>query len=250
MNVIVNGLMTNYLKAGRGKPIVMLHGWADSAKTFAGMVEKLKPDYEIYALDLPGFGGTQAPAEAWDLNQYADFVNAWMNKLRLQPYALTGHSYGGAVAIMVASQNSSFKRLVLLASAGVRDKKRGRKLVMKTAAKVAKTPLYLLPEAKRRRVKQKLYGSIGSDIMLLPHMEATYRKMISQDVRQAARQIKLPTLLIYGANDGETPPVDGRLLHQAIAGSSLEIVDGGHFIHQEKADAVASLMLKFLKARS
>lgn len=248
MNVIVNGLMTNYHRAGHGKQLVLLHGWADSAKTYARLSEILKADYEVLMLDLPGFGGSQAPPQAWGLEQYADFVEAWLKKLNLKPYAMIGHSYGGAVAIIYASQAPQISKLILLASAGLRDKNRGRKMIYKLAAKTAKLPLYVLPEPKRRRVKQKLYGSIGSDLMLLPHMEQTYRKMINQDVRAAAGRINLPVLLIYGADDKLTPPSDGRLISQAIKHSQLEIVSGaGHFLHQEQVAEVGSLMADFLK---
>src|SRR5580692_991804 len=99
MNVVVDGLMTNYQKAGQGKKLVFLHGWGDSSKTFAKLIQQLGPKYEVLSLDLPGFGGTETPGEAWTLDHYADFVADFLAKLGGKDvYGLIGHSFGGAVA--------------------------------------------------------------------------------------------------------------------------------------------------------
>src|SRR5581483_4025048 len=98
MNVIVDDLMASYHKTGAGKPLVLLHGWGDSSKTFAALASELKDKYELYSLDLPGFGGSQAPPQAWGLDDYASFLESWLNKLAIKPYAVVGHSFGAAVA--------------------------------------------------------------------------------------------------------------------------------------------------------
>jgi pimeloyl-ACP methyl ester carboxylesterase len=247
MNVVVNGLMSNYQKVGNGKAIVFLHGWADSAKSFSDLIAGLQDKFEIYALDLPGFGGTQMPPRAWGLDDYADFLNAWLNKLQVEPFGMVGHSYGGAVAITAVSQGLPVNKLILLASAGIRGKRPLRKKLMTAGAKAAKVPLLVLPADKRRRIKKKLYGSIGSDLMLVPHMEQTFRRIISEDVRTKAAKIDVPTLLIYGSKDKQTPPSDGHILNRSIKGSRLEIIGGGHFLHQEQAAKIAGLIKNFLE---
>ncbi|HLG90763.1 MAG TPA: alpha/beta hydrolase, partial [Candidatus Saccharimonadales bacterium] len=100
MNVVVNGLMTNYQKVGSGKIILCLPGWGDTITTFDKLIDELKEKYTVLALDLPGFGGTQAPSKAWSLEDYADFTDAWLKKIKAgKTYAIVGHSYGGATAI-------------------------------------------------------------------------------------------------------------------------------------------------------
>lgn len=248
MNVVVNGLMTSYQKAGKGKTLVFLPGWGDNKATFSGLIGLLKENYEIYALDLPGFGGSQIPQEIWGLQDYADFVRDWIVKLKIKPVALVGHSYGGAVAIVLASQ-SDIPELILLGSAGIRGKNRLRKKALSAAAKAGKVPLYLLPAPSRRRVKEKLYHRLGSDLMLLPHMEQTFRKIINEDVRARAARVNARTLLIYGSGDTSTPVSDGRLLAGLISGSKLEVIEAGHFLHQEQPEQVAGLMRGFLEGQ-
>lgn len=251
MNVVVNGLMANYQKLGKGgKTIVFLHGWGDTSKTFAKLIEKLQDSYIILALDLPGFGGTQPPESAWGLEDYAEFVRDWLKKINASDVeAIVGHSYGGSIAIVgLGSGQLKASKLVLIASAGIRGKNKLRKNLLKAAAKIGKLPLYLLPDKKRRNIKSKFYGSIGSDVALLPHMELTFKRMIGHDVRQAAAKIKQPTLIIYGSKDKDTPLSDGIIFSQVIKSSRLEIIEGaGHFVHQEQDAEVSSLVIDFLK---
>jgi pimeloyl-ACP methyl ester carboxylesterase len=248
MNVVVDGLMTNFLKAGKGKTIIMLHGWGDDSRTFLPLIEKLKQSYEIYALDLPGFGGTQAPPEAWGLNDYADFLEAWLAKLGLQPFVLIGHSNGGAVAVVTAGKRKVSDKLILLASSGVRNKRPLRKKIIKAGAKAGKIPLLVLPAKKRQSVKAKLYEAAGSEAMLIPHMQETFRKIVATDIRPMANQVSVPTLLVYGSSDKQTPTSDGHMLTRSIKGSRMEIIKAGHFLHQEEPDKVARLIKEFLSS--
>jgi len=248
MNVVVNGLMTSYQRVGEGPVVVCLPGWGDTGASFSRLAEKLQTKYTILSLDLPGFGGTQAPPNGWGLKDYANFVSEWLKKLDVKnAHAVIGHSYGGAVAIYgLGDKDFAADKLILLASAGIRNKRSARKKILKVAAKVAKGPFYLLPSHKRRKLRNKFYGAIGSDLTLLPHMELTFKRIIGEDVQTKAKELKLPTLLIYGNKDKDTPIADGRKLAVAIPNARLDIIDGGHFLHQEQADEAANLILEFL----
>ncbi len=252
MNVVVGGLMTHYLKTGSGKKVlVLLHGWGDSAQSFAKLAAEFE-GYTVYALDLPGFGQTQRPREAWELKDYAGFVADWLEKAGIDSYSLAGHSFGGAVVIKgVAEGQLTPDKLILLASAGIRNKRPLRLKTLQAGAKVAKIPLYILPPSKARKIKTKLYRRIGSDVLLIPAMRQTFAKTVREDLRQTAGRISIPTLLIYADRDRETPISDGLELQAAIKGSSLEIVrSSGHFLHQDRPQQVAELMQRFLKVEA
>ena len=249
MNVVVNGLMTNYQKTGNGKrTIVMLPGWGDTSKSFAQLADELRSVYTVLAIDLPGFGGTQAPESAWGLEDYAEFVSLWLKKIGVaRVYAFVGHSHGGATAIYgIGERILRSDKLILLASAGVRNQKNIQTRLLWAGAKTAKLPLKLLPPASRQKIRAGFYKSAGSDILLLPHMEQTFRKIISQDVQLSAAKIKIPTLLIYGSKDKATPIKYGHILNRSIRGSRLELTSAGHFVHQDEASKVASLIKNFL----
>lgn len=248
MNVVVNGLMTSYQKIGNGKVIILLHGWGDSSVTFSSLTGQLQNKYTIYTLDLPGFGGTEPPYRAWGISDYAKFIAEWLKKIDVKDVeALVGHSYGGACAISgVGDEILKPNKLILLSSSGIRDVYKVRRLALKSAAKLVKVPLEMLPDGLRARLKKKAYTAIGSDAMLLPHMQQTFRRLINEDLQSVAKKISVPTLLIYGTKDQDTPIKYGRLFHEAINNSRLEIIESGHFLHQEQPEKVAKLVKDFL----
>ncbi len=249
MNVVVNGLMTNYQKIGNGKTVVFLHGWGDSAKTFEALINILPKKYEILTLDLPGFGGSQLPEQAWGLENYADFVAAWLKKIGVSKVnTIVAHSNGGSIAIKGLSNGKiEADKLVLIASAGVRNKQKARKQLLKIAAKGGKAATFFLPPTAKKRIRGRFYKTIGSDATLLPQLEETFRKVVSEDVQADAAKLKLPTLLIYGDSDKKTPLGHGKLLAGAIVNSQLvPIADAGHFAHQEQPQQIAELIEDFI----
>ena len=249
MNVVVNGLMTNYSKVGKERVVVCLPGWGDSTTAFDKLANVLKETYTVLSLDLPGFGGSQAPSQAWSLEDYANFTRDWLKKINVgKVYAIVSHSYGGSIAIAgIGDSKLDCERLVLLASAGVRDNKVLKRKTVELATKIAKYPTLVLPRHYRRKLRHKVYESVGSDMLLLPRMEQTFKMIIREDVRPRARLINVPTLLIYGSKDDQTPVSYGRLLTAAIAGSNLEIIQGaGHFLLSDSAEQVSKLVKEFL----
>lgn len=156
-NVVVNGLLTKYLSEGKGKTILLLHGWGDDSRTYRVVQRSLSQNYHTVAVDLPGFGSTDAPKEAWNLDLYGDFVGHFIKKLGLKVYALVGHSNGGAIAIRaVANGDVHVEKLILLSSAGIRDVYKGKKRVLRIAAKLGKVVVAPLPKEPKSAEKISL----------------------------------------------------------------------------------------------
>lgn len=249
MQVVVDSLLTNYSKTGSGKiQVLLLHGWGDTAKTFQALEKDLAKGFTMTALDLPGFGSTQIPERVWGLDDYATFVQAFADKLRLQPSLVIAHSNGAAVAIKAVADNKlAPKKLVLLGAAGIRDKQKVRKLGLKVVAKTGKVATFWLPKRHKKKLQEKLYGAAGSDMLQVPHLQETFKKTVKEDVQQQAATITIPTLLIYGENDRATPPAYGELYHRLIPHSTFKLVKGAeHFVHQDEPDQVARLIKEFM----
>lgn len=251
MQVIVENLLTHYEQSGdSGQQMLLLHGWADKLETYDLLVSELGTDYRITRLDLPGFGSTEAPKQSWGVSEYADFVGSFLDKMSLKPDVVIGHSNGGAVAIVAVANNVIRpKHLVLLASAGIRNRQTMQKFIWKAVAKLGKVLTFWLPKKHKEALQKKLYGTIGSDMLVAPHLRETFKKTVAEDITSHAEKLDVPTLLVYGDQDKATP-VDsvGELLHQAIAGSVLEVVPGAdHFVHQQKSEQVANLIQEFIK---
>ncbi|HMS23850.1 MAG TPA: alpha/beta hydrolase [Candidatus Saccharibacteria bacterium] len=251
MQIVVNGLLTNYQQSGKSGPtIVLLHGWADSQKTFDLLVNRLSSENEVITLDLPGFGQTEAPKTVWGLSDYCKFISDFLNKINVTTVdLLLGHSNGGALAIkLVASGDIVPKKLVLLSSAGIRDREKVKKLGLKVVAKSGKIATFWLPKSSKQKLQKKLYGTIGSDMLVAPELKETFKKTVSEDIQSDAKKLKLPTMIIYGDQDKATPVVYGEVFNRLIDGSSLKVIHGAsHFVHQDRPDEVIGLIEGFLK---
>jgi pimeloyl-ACP methyl ester carboxylesterase len=250
VNIVVDNLLTNYKLAGKGRLVLLLHGWGDSSAGVAKLQEDLSAGYQVLALDLPGFGGTQAPAAAWDLDDYSRFVAGALEKLELkQPYAVIGHSNGGALAVRAVSMGVlKPRKLVLLAASGVRTNSQAKRPFLKIVAKTGNAATLWMPERYRRGLRKSLYGAAGSDMLVAPHLQDTFKKTVRQDVQGDAAAIDTPTLLIYAAEDKAIPLADGRQYRDLIRGSRLEVIpEAGHFLHTDQPEKVAALIREFLK---
>lgn len=250
MQIVVDNLLTNYTLAGKGRLVLLLHGWGDSLKGMTGLQDELSDDYQVLAVDLPGFGGTQAPKEVWDLDNYAKFLEALLTKLTLsQPYAVIGHSNGGALAIRAVSLRSlQPQKLVLLAASGVRTNNKLKRFVLKIIAKAGNIATIGLPERYRQALRKSLYGAAGSDLFVTPHLQDTFKKTVRQDVQGDAAAIEVPTLLIYAADDDAIPVADGRQYHSLMNNSRLEIVEqASHYVYRDQPEQVGRLVKDFLK---
>jgi pimeloyl-ACP methyl ester carboxylesterase len=250
VNVIVDQLLVNYRLTGKGRLILMLHGWGDSAKGLQGLEKSLIDNYQVLNIDLPGFGGSQAPNEPWNLDNYSFFLESLINKLELpQPYGVIGHSNGASIALRAVSLGKlEPKKLVLLAAAGLREGNGLRRFLLMLLAKIGNLATVWLPERYRRSLRSSLYNAAGSDMLVAPELQETFKRTVRQDVKSDAENIKLPTLLIYARNDQATPLENGELYHSLIKDSRLEVIDdAGHFVHLDQPEKVANIVKEFLK---
>jgi len=248
MQVVVDSLLTHYEVQGTGKVVLLLHGWGDSFKGLVGLQRELAKEYRVIALDLPGFGSTEAPKQTWGLAEYALFVAHFLAKVdEKKLYLLAGHSNGGAIAIRgLAKGTLQADKLVLLASAGIRGEYKGRVRALRIVAKTGKALTLPLPKGVKQRLRKKAYSTIGSDMLVAEHLQETFKKVVTDDVRDDATNITIPTLLIYGENDTATPVAFGELLHEAIDGSTLEVLPGaGHFVHLDRTSDVVKAIREF-----
>lgn len=250
MNIVVNDLLVHYELSGKGKVVLLLHGWGDTAAGLSDLQIALSRKYQVLSLDLPGFGRSQPPPAVWDLDNYAGFVANVLAKLGLkQLFAVVGHSNGGALAIRaIATGSLQPKKLILVAASGIRTGASLKRLILKVIAKTGNIATLWMPERYRRGLRQSLYGAAGSDMLIVPQLQETFKKTVRQDVQSDAAKLALPTLLIFAEDDQAVPLSDGQKYHQLIAGSQLEVIsNAGHFVHLDQSEKVTKLIEGFLK---
>ncbi len=248
MKIIIQNLATEYQDEGVGPVMLFLHGWQDSLRTFDSLVPLLS-SVRIIRLDLPGFGGTEASKEDWDVGHYVKFVADFIQKLDIQVDVLVGHSFGGRIIIKgLATKQLQANRAILIASAGVSKNKKLRNIILKIIAKAGGAIAYLPPLSFwREKIRGKIYSKFSGDYMNSGLLKGTFLKIISEDLSSSAENVDCPVLLIWGADDIDTPPADGKLLSKLISGSELKVInDADHMVHHEKPQEVAQLIREFL----
>jgi pimeloyl-ACP methyl ester carboxylesterase len=249
MQAVVNGLLTHYQQTGTGQTVLLLHGWGDNSQGLAALQKDLSRQYSVVSVDLPGFGASQPPQTGWNLDDYAEFTQAFLDKIGCNDvYAVIGHSNGGALAIRaVALKRLKAKKLVLLAASGIRTSQKTKRVVLKVIAKVGNLATLWLPERYRQGLRKSLYGVAGSDALVVPAMKETFRRTVRQDVQRDAAQLTIPTLLVYAENDRAVPLQDGETYQKLIKNSKLvTVADAAHFVHIDQPDQVATAVKDFL----
>ncbi len=248
MQVVVDSLMTQYTRLGKGKSILIIPGWANDSKVWHSFQLQAARHYDVTVIDLPGFGGTQTPPTAWGLSEYGAFIKAFLNKINLRPQVIIGHSNGGAIAIRsLASNELQANQLVLIGSAGIRTSYKGRTKVLRLLTKSGKLLTLPLPTKTKKRIRRKVYSTIGSDMLVAEHLQASFKKIVEDDVQSDAAKLSLPTLLLYGEKDDQTPVSYGRQFHELINGSVFEIITGGgHLLQLDQPEEVIQRIEEFI----
>lgn len=96
------GLRIHYLKEGSGPPLLLLHGWPQTAMMWRHQIECLKQHFTVYAPDNRGFGLTDKPAIRITRDLLAKDVVAFMDALDIRQAAVAGHDWGGMIAFKLA----------------------------------------------------------------------------------------------------------------------------------------------------
>lgn len=112
---VVGGVKLQYLVAGRGPTVLLLHGYAETSRMWRPLFPRLTPNFTVIAPDLPGIGGSAIPADGLDMTDAATRIHDLAQQLGLGKAAVVGHDIGLMVAYAYAAQfPADVDRLVLM----------------------------------------------------------------------------------------------------------------------------------------
>jgi pimeloyl-ACP methyl ester carboxylesterase len=244
----IGGLRTRCLVRGSGPPALVLHGWGASIETVLPIVGCLQDVARVYALDLPGFGESEPPPAPWGVEEYQAFVASFMDALGIGRASIVGHSNGGRIAIRMAStEPQRVARLVLVDSAGIRPRRTLNWYRRVGMAKVGKHAARLLGRPGKR-LRELLVGRAGSaDYLQAGAMRPTLVRLVNSDLREHLPRIAAPTLLIWGAEDGDTPLSAAQQMEKLIPDAGLVVFEGaGHYSYLDQPARFAAVVRHFL----
>lgn len=249
----IDGININYEKKGEGEFVLFLHGWGSNIKLWQGLMDTVAPKYTALALDMPGFGESDEPKEAWNVDDYVDFVLKFVDLFKPESLVLVGHSFGGRVIIKMLNRELPFevKKIILIDAAGIKPKKTLKQkislLAYKTGRKIMETkPLKaMFPDAVENMRKKRGSADYNS---ATPIMRQTLVKVVNEDLTELLPNIKASSLLVWGTNDTATPLSDGEKMESLIPDAGLVKVQGaGHYSFLEASELVSRVVKSFLK---
>ncbi len=248
MKIIVNNCAIEYQDTGEGPVVLFLHGWKDNLHTFDLLMPALSTKYRIIRLDLPGFGSSDIPSDSWNVSSYVSFVTDFIKKLHIEPTYIVGHSLGCRVIIKGVSEGAlSPQKIVLIGAAGIAQLQSSKRIALNIIAKIGKLATSIPPFSHfRESLRKRLYNKIGSDYFGAGSLKQTYLNVTREDLASYAARIDIPTLLIWGSEDTQTPLDDGIRFSKIIKNSKLVVLDGkSHFVHREDPQKIAQLIKEF-----
>lgn len=256
--VEVNGLDTFAIVTGEGPDILLLHGNPASTYSWRHLVEPLARTHRVHAIDLPGYGFSEKPADApYTVTWLAGHVAAYLQAAGVESAIVVGNSMGGEVASELAAlYPRSTRGLVLIAPAGLRSDEPDERPL---ALRIASLPLLgrLLTKLPFRSVLAGALREAYYDPTLITDADidayyaptrsrngltaflARMRRDTSLDRSGIVRGIRAPTLVILGEVDRLVPLSVGRRYGEIIAGSRVAVIEkAGHVPQEERPDAV------------
>lgn len=267
-SVDLNGLLYSVHRYGQGHPLLLLHGFTGSARTWAGQIPAFSQHFLVIMPNLPGHGDTESPLlpERYRIEQAAADMIALCDRWELERVHLLGYSMGGRLALYMALHYP-----VRFASLTLESTSPGLKTEEERAA--------------RRRSDEDLADRIEQDGLeaFVDYWEAlplwhSQQHSLSDEARQVLRQERLhqqpqglanslrgmgtgaqpslwpelanltiPTQLIVGELDKKFVATN-REMQTLLPDARLTVVPGaGHAVHLEKSEIFRQLVLEFLK---
>lgn len=214
-------------RAGAGTPVVLLHGLSASSRWWSKNVEALAARHLVAAVDFTGFGRSTSrfglPATLPSFGEVTALLARWLETFG-EPVHLIGHSMGGQIAIRLAAERPDLIRsLMLVNSAGI--------------------PFRFHPLAHLRPLPKPPFGGPRIAQVLLPDfvragptsVAVASARVLRGDMRPWMREIRVPTLLVWGANDPLVPLRYGEAMQREIPNAQLVVI--GRAAHVAMWDA-------------
>ncbi len=257
-SVTVFGAKINYVEAGDpAKPkVILLHGLGGSLANWATNTGALAQSYHVIALDQVGFGKSDKPNLKYRVGTYVDFLDKFMAELKIEKASLVGNSMGGWVAgLMAIKYPNRVEKIVLADAAGI------------VPDNISEAQIYQLNNSTRDEIRTNMKLIFANPVLqnnealvdqfmtarVMAHDGGTINSLIESIKRKEdylntrLAEIKKPTLIIWGKQDGLLPVADAYTLNKGITGSELVVFDQcGHVPQFEKAADFNKKVLEFL----
>jgi pimeloyl-ACP methyl ester carboxylesterase len=248
----------NYTDLGEGPALVFIHGLSGCWQNWLEQLPLFARDHRVIAVDLPGFGQSEMPAEEISISAYADAIDELMGELGLEEARIVGNSMGGFIGAELAINHPQrVERLVLVAAAGlsiesIRTERttglrhRAENIVFFSLGHIASRSHQVALRPRLRHAllllvaahPQKLPGPLAAQQVLgsgKPGFSDALEAMCRYPLRDRLEKISCPTLIVWGDKDLLVPVKDASIFEKLIPDSrKIVYKDTGHVSMMER----------------
>ena len=268
-HVNVYGIRLAYNRVGAGPPWVLIHGLGTSSITWSANIAPLAEHFTVYALDLPGHGGSDNLAIDYTIATEMRFIDGFLERVGVERAAFVGNSIGGLLALRYAlEQPARVSHLVLVAAAGlgrsiswwlrltavpgVGELLHSRSIV--TVNGLAKR-LFEMLERIERRVLTALHrartGHMAHEAIVKVAREGAGLRGLKDRVYELPRlgRVQAPVLVVWGGRDRVFPVEHAREVARRFPKITVDVFPyAGHWPHMEAPARFNALVVGFLGA--
>jgi len=267
-----NDIEINYIKKGKGEPLVLVQGWATTLGGWTFQLPFFKRKMMVIALDNRGIGESSRPNYPYTMDMFVEETKALLDFLEIQQKIhLCGISMGGMIALnFVLKYPKIVKNLILLSTSAfyesevgdpIKEKYRAimQDLDLEEGFKVKLDLMFSDSFIKRVNENPALRNTLFEELMVKSASNSTWQDLENRaaaieahDTRESLQKITHPTLIIHGTDDKYIPLEDAKFMNQNIPNSKLITLEGfGHAsVLVEDAEKVNNLIWNFIQEHS
>jgi pimeloyl-ACP methyl ester carboxylesterase len=246
-----------YLRAGSGKPLVLVHGYLGGSAQWADQIAAFAPTHDVIAPGLPGFGQAATLPGPSSIADFAAAVMSCIDGLGIGNFTLLGHSMGGMIVQEMAARHGSRIDGLVLYGTGPLGLMPDRFEPIETSQARLEAD-GVGPTADRISATWFREGAAGQgyiptrDIARMAHPEAAHNALVAMrdwDGRGALHRLPKRCRIIWGDHDRSYRWPQVNALWAGISGAELAVIPGAsHAAHMEKPALFNALLQDFLQS--
>jgi len=259
MRATIDGIELHYEVVGDGPLIAMTHGIGGSGEDFAPIVPGLAKRYRVLTWDVRGFGDSQRPPAGYAIARFAADLAGLLDHVGVERAVIMGTSMGGTISqrFILDFPERTAAAVIMSTSSEVNDKGRqrwfeqadtierdGMAAWVRASRPAEQTDEFMaahpeLREAEERRIRNNPDSAVYAQVA---------RAVADYNYTEELKSVRVPTLVLVGSEDKQTPPGGSVIISRMIPGAELHIIPGyGHSLPREAPETVVDLVTSFLE---
>lgn len=261
-SIVTEQGILHYESLGRGKPLILLHGWINSWNVWRDSMIYLsgQKSYRVYALDFWGFGHSASnAANAFEIDSYATMVAQFIDRLGIRHAPIVGHSMGGTVALQFGLQHADLATKIAIVGSPIIGSSLNFFLKLSGYSWIAQLvwrfPVLrdLVMRMILARDSSKIREMLMADVQRA-NMESFFRSigdLRHTDLRQSLKEVDKPILGIFGERDNIVSPINAKILRDLKPDATVQLMPHSrHFPMLDESERFLQVLTHFLESDS